>query len=62
MKTVQCADLIVWRRQNGLSVDLPIRMIMIRDPDEKMIRFAFTNFLNEDICERVLLSHNLALT
>ena len=53
MKTVQCADLIVWRRQNGLPVDLPIRMIMIRDPDEKMIRFAFTNFLNEDLADIV---------
>lgn len=53
MKTVQCADLIVWRRQNGLPVDLPIRMIMIRDPDEEMIRFAFTNFLNEDLADIV---------
>ncbi len=49
IKTVQYADLIVWRRQNGLPVDLPIRMIMIRDPDEEMIRFAFTNFLHEDL-------------
>lgn len=49
IKVVQCADLLVWRRENGLPVDLPIRMIMIRDPDEDRIRFAFTNILNEDL-------------
>jgi len=49
IKTVECAVLSVWRRQDGLPADIPIRLIMIRDPDEGMIRFAFTNILNLDL-------------
>ena len=49
IKTVECAELIVWRRQDGAPVDLPIRLIMIRYPDEEMIRFAFSNNFEADM-------------
>ena len=49
IKVVKCADVTVWRRQDGMPVDIPIRVIMIRDPDEEMIRFAFTNIFDEDL-------------
>ena len=39
IKIVHCADLLVWRCHNGLPVDIPIRMIMIRDPDDEKTRF-----------------------
>jgi len=49
IKTVECAELTVWRRQDGVPVDLPIRLIMIRYPDEEMIRFAFSNIFEVDL-------------
>ena len=49
IKTVECAVLTVWRRQDGAPVDLPIRLIMIRYPDEEMIRFAFSNIFEVDL-------------
>ena len=49
VKTVKCAVLTVWRRQDGIPVDIPIRVLMIRDPDEEMIRFAFTNIFDDDL-------------
>ena len=57
IKTVECAVLLVWRRQNKNYVDKPLGLIMIRDPDEvedeNKIRFAFTNVINAN-------SHDIA--
>jgi SRSO17 transposase len=49
VKTVKCAVLPVWRRQDGMPVDIPIRVLMICDPDEEMIRFAFTNIFDDEL-------------
>ena len=46
IKTVYCAVITVWRRQDGLPYDIPVKLVMIRDPEENMVRFAFTNMLN----------------
>jgi len=53
IKTVECAEATVWRRQEGMPVDTPIRVLMIRDPDEDKIRFAFTNIFGEDLHDLV---------
>jgi len=48
IKTVDCAVITVWRRQGGIPNSTPVKLVMIRDPEENMIRFAFTNMLSED--------------
>lgn len=48
IKTVFCAEITVWRRQGGLPYNIPVKLVMIRDPDEEMVRFAFTNMLDAD--------------
>jgi SRSO17 transposase len=53
IKTVYCAVITVWRRQDGLPNDIPVKLVMIRDPEEDMIRFAFTNMLSADISDLV---------
>jgi len=51
VKVVDCAELPVWRRRDGVPERIPIKLLMIRDPDEDMIRFAFTNMLDVDITD-----------
>jgi len=41
IKSVDCAVLTVWRRQDGNHVNIPVRLIMIRDPEIGAIMFAF---------------------
>ena len=48
IKTADCAVLTVWRRQNGNHVNVPVRLIMIRDPETDAIRFAFSNIMDAD--------------
>lgn len=48
IKTVDCAVLTVWRRQNGNHVNIPVRLIMIRDLETGAIRFAFSNIMDAD--------------
>lgn len=48
IKSVDCAVLTVWRRQDGNYVNIPVRLIMIRDPETGAIRFAFSNIMDAD--------------
>jgi hypothetical protein len=47
-KTTDYAVLTVLRRQNGNHVNVPVRLIMIRDPEIDAIRFAFSNIMDAD--------------
>ena len=48
IKTVDCAVLTVWRRQDGNHVPIPVRLIMICEPETGSIRFAFSNIMGAD--------------
>lgn len=49
IKSVECAELIVWRRHNALPVEKPVKLIMISIPEENFLRFAISNNLEFDL-------------
>lgn len=51
IKSVDCAVKTVWRRQGGIPSSIPIKLVIIRDPDENRIRFAFTNMIRDGAAE-----------
>ena len=48
IKTVECATMIVWRRQCENFVQTPVKLVMIRNQEDNSIRFAFSNIIGVD--------------
>lgn len=48
LKTVLAANVRVWRREDGLPVETPVRLLIIKDPAKDDVRFTFCNQMDGD--------------